>query len=255
MKFRFFELRKEHKGRFPDNMKVLAKNFTMIELLVTISIIAILAAMLLPVLNKARESAKYIQCTSNLKQIGLYVIQYVDNNDGWCDLRTANYTYVGYGAPKEDQYLKTNYKFPKGLFFCPNARSYGDSFLYGSNYVPTESIFVVGKIGGSEVQGNKKYIKIKPNEIIMMEKVLSLNDNQYWPQNGREYYYLISADSSYWYGTLATRMEKSVFANHDMKKANALIADGHVETYKYGDRIRHSDYTIYNSNYEGSIVR
>jgi prepilin-type N-terminal cleavage/methylation domain-containing protein/prepilin-type processing-associated H-X9-DG protein len=72
--------------------------FTLVELLVVIGIIAVMIAILLPALNRARESARRVQCLSNLRQIGTAFFMYTGENKGWFPCVAVFGNALGYGA-------------------------------------------------------------------------------------------------------------------------------------------------------------
>ena len=108
------------------------KQFTLIELLVVISILALLTAMLLPSLHRARETARRIQCVGNLRQVGsallLYAGDYRENlplNSHWRLVQEiyGDYRYHMTSQARLNHYLnprdRTGYKTKTKVFFCP----------------------------------------------------------------------------------------------------------------------------------------
>jgi prepilin-type N-terminal cleavage/methylation domain-containing protein/prepilin-type processing-associated H-X9-DG protein len=119
--------------------------FTLIELLVVIAIIAILAAILFPVFGRARESARRASCSSNLKQINLGILQYVQDYDGKYPINyqwpQVSLYYTGWGAYATWMYVTYPYVKSTQLYKCASAPvssidpKYGFANPDGSNYL------------------------------------------------------------------------------------------------------------------------
>ena len=109
-------------------------NFTLIELLIVIAIIAILAGMLLPALNAAREKARGIACASKLKQMGVVFQNYKDDFKGY--LPPARMVWGNSGTSTGWPYTvyKNNYVTNLNLYLCPSVNNfYTKNILSGNN--------------------------------------------------------------------------------------------------------------------------
>jgi prepilin-type processing-associated H-X9-DG protein/prepilin-type N-terminal cleavage/methylation domain-containing protein len=213
--------------------KKIAKFFTLIELLVVVAIIAILASMLLPALQKARESGRTSSCGANVKQIGnalsMYTTEYQDyypTSENITDLANADaYTWSDVILPYLGKDNKSYDYYKSGIFVCPTQinvhKSWKAYISYGINrdFVGRENYQV--RQWTNRAPGGVKVTSVKQptKHLIVTETWYSANRTQTCKIGTREV-------PSRTLGNYVAHQSSITFRHS--KRANTLYIDGHV---------------------------
>lgn len=148
--------------------------FTLIELLVVISIIALLMAIIMPALSKARAVAKRTVCTSNLRQIVLAQMMYSQEYDGWITPFTDNFTKNGFMTKL------AIYDIPIEAFFCPSQTAQEQKVLksglgdYWNNY--GLNMELAGMINADGTRPNNPYKGVKLTAVKDSQNIVMICD-------------------------------------------------------------------------------